>query len=206
VQARSLVAALAAALAVTSPGLGAGRGSHVYRIPTAGAGVSLPSSWKPVDAEHLLRSAELQRLEQENPELGDLIAAVSDPNSPVKFFAFDPDIRRQFATNLNVVVSPLPTTVTFAFFANAITAEVRALRVVSQLRTQRVTLAAGPALRLTYRIRVTANGRSFQTATLQYAFLRGGNESVVFTYTTLPQLQAHYAATFGASASSIRFG
>jgi hypothetical protein len=143
---------------------------------------------------------------QENPELGDLIAAVNDPSSPVKFFAFDPAVRLQFATNLNVVVAPLPTKVTFAVFANAVAAQLRAIQVVSQLRTRRVALPSGPALRLTYRIRVTANGRSFQTATLQYAFLRGGDESVVFTYTTLPPLQAHYAATFAASAGSIRFG
>ena len=205
VQMRVLVVVLLAALAAAAPGLAGERGSHLYHI-SGGISVSLPSSWKSVDAQHVLDSAVLQKLEQENPELGGLIAAATSPGSPVKFFAFDPVVRQRFATNVNVVVAAIPTKVTFELFAAALAAEIRSLHAVSQMRTQRLTLPAGPALRLTYRIRLTAGGRSFETSTLQYAFLRDGTQSVVFTYTTLPQLKSRYAATFDASASSIRFG
>jgi len=205
VQARTLVAFLLTALAAAAPGLATTRSSHVYSI-SGGISLGLPSSWKPVDAQHLLDSAALQKLEQENPELGRLIAAATNPSSPVKFFAFDPVVRQRFATNVNVVVEPIPTTVTFDLYAAALAAEIRSLHAVSQLRTRRVTLPGGPALRLNYRIRIAAGGRSFHTSTLQYAFLRGGTQSVVVTYTTLPQLQSRYAATFSTSANSIRFG
>jgi hypothetical protein len=206
VQARILIAAALAALAGSAPGVAAERSSHVYTVPGQRIKVALPSSWRAVDAKHVLTSAQLQALERENPELGSALSAMTQPGSPVKFFAFDPVARQQFATNLNVVVSPIGQKINFDLYASALASEIHSLSSVSQLKTTRVTLPGGPAVRLSYRLDFTVRGKRIQVATLQYGFLRGGGtQSVVFTYTTLPQLQSRYAALFSASVSSISF-
>jgi hypothetical protein len=205
VQARILLAVALTALAGSAPGVAAQRSSHVYLIPGYRISVALPSAWKVVDAKHVLTSAQLQELEQENPELGTVLLAISQPTSPVKFFAFDPVTRHQFATNLNVVVAPIGQKIGFDLYASALASEIRSLSSVSQLKTARVTLPAGRAVRLSYRLDFTVRGKRIQVATLQYGFLRGGTRSVVFTYATLPQLQSLYGAAFSASASSISF-
>jgi hypothetical protein len=205
VQARILLAVVVSALAGSAPGVAAERSSHVYTVPGQRIEVALPSSWKVVDAKHVLTSAQLLALEQENPELGSALSAISQPGSPVKFFAFDPVTRHQFATNVNVVVSPIGQKINFDLYASALASEIRSLSSVSQLKSARVTLPGGPAVRLSYRLDFTVRGKRIQVATLQYGFLRGGTRSVVFTYTTLPQLQSRYAALFSASASSISF-
>jgi hypothetical protein len=195
-----------AGLAVATPTFAATSGTHTYTIPGEKISFALPSAWKAVDAKHLLSSSQLQKLEQENPELGTILQLANRPDSPVKFFAFDPSIHLHFATNANVVLTALPTKITFDTYATALPAEIRTLKSASNVRAQRVTLPGGQALRLTYSLRLISAGKVIHTATLQYAFLVGGTQSVVFTYTTLPQLQAQYAATFAASASSIRVG
>ena len=204
-QARVLLSVVLVALAGSSQGVAAQRSSHVYTVPGYRIRVALPSSWKVVDAEHVLTSTRLQALEQENPELGGALSTMSRPGSPVKFFAFDPVTRRRFATNVNVVVAPIGSKITFDTYTTGLAGAIRGLSLASQLKTTRVTLPGGPALRLSYRLHVTVRGKSLEVATLQYGFLRGGTQGVVFTYTTLPQLQSRYAALFSASASSISF-
>jgi hypothetical protein len=204
VQARIVLSLVAAALAL-APAADPAGGSRTYAVPGTAIRLSLPAPWKVVDAAHVLGSAEIAKLEQENPELGPALAAANQPTSPVKFFAFDPLTHRQFATNANVIVAPIPAGLTFDTYASALAAEIGTLSSVSRLVTSRVTLPAGRALRLSYRLRFTAGNRTIQVATLQYAFLHGA-QGVVFTYTTLPQLQQAYAASFAASARSIRLG
>ena len=107
---------------------------------------------------------------------------------------------------MNVVVVSIGSGITFDAYAKALAAEISSLSSASNMVVSRVTLPAGPAVRVSYRLRFTRGGTTRQTSTLQYGFLRNGAQSVVFTYTTLPQLQPVYAAVFATSASSIRFG
>ena len=195
-----------AALASAGAGLAAQPPYRVNAVPGYGISLSLPVPWKAVDSAHVLTAAQAAALDRDNPELAGALSEISKPNSPIKFFAFDPMTRLAFATNVNVVVVPIPGRVSFDTYAKALVGEVTGLSTVSRLSSKRVKLPAGQAVRVSYRIRFVAGGKTRQAATLQYAFLRNGTQSVVFTYTTLPELQTLYSRVFAASASSIRFG
>jgi len=199
-----LLFALVPALIVSAVALGVAQTYRVHTVAGYGISLSLPSSWKAVDSRHLLTRAQLQATAKDNPELVGALAAISNPNSPVKFFAFDPLATGNFATNANVVVIPIPRAISFDAFQKALVAELTGLSTVSGLKVTRTTLPAGRAVRASYRLRIATGGRSFQTATLQYGFLRGSRGYVV-TYTTLPSLQSLYANVFATSAASIRF-
>jgi hypothetical protein len=120
----------------------------------------------------------------------------------MKFIALNPKVQSGFATNVNVVVVPVQTGITFAQYRQALLSELGGI-VTGKLQQSVTTIAGARALRLTYRLRLSL-GRAVTVQTLQYAFLRPGR-SVVVTYTTLPTLSSSYAATFRKSAASIRF-
>jgi hypothetical protein len=175
-----------------------------HRVPGYGISLLLPSSWKALDWRDVLTDAELKALARDNPDLVGSIAAMQQPNSPVKFFAFDPTPARGFATNANVVVLPVSAKVTFERYASLLTSEVSSLKGVSRLRVARARLPAGASVRLSYRLRFRSAGRTLTVSTLQYAFQRP-SRSVVVTFTTLPGLEALYTPVFSTSARSIRF-
>jgi hypothetical protein len=129
---------------------------------------------------------------------------MAQPNSPIKFFAYDPQVANRFATNANVVVIPIGARLSVAQFRRRLASALSTVSSVSQLRSSTVRLRAGPAARLTYHLRVTVGSRSITVQTLQYGFLHAGR-SIVFTYTTLPTTQRFYAGVFATSAQSIRF-
>jgi hypothetical protein len=173
------------------------------RHAVRGQGVSLavPASWVAVDAR--LPSAELARLRSENPKLAPFLGQLSGPNSAAKFLALDPAVQGRFASNVNVVVAPIPE-VTFEVYRTAIVNEIRSLVGSAKVVHRPVTIAGVRGVRLSYPFRITV-GRTYTVSTLQYAFPRPA-KSVVVTYTTLPRLKSRYAQTFARSAASIRFG
>jgi hypothetical protein len=193
-------------LAVLAAGSGsAAVGSfHRYSIPGYGTSLALPSSWKTINYRQILTSGALQELANENPELAGSLAAMAQPNSPVKFFAFDPQVANGFATNANVVVVPLSMHVALSQYARSLVAEVRHVSTASHLRFSTQRLPGGEAVRLSYRLTLSVKGRKLVVNTLQYGFLHGGS-SVVVTYTTLPASARFYTGVFATSARSIRF-
>jgi hypothetical protein len=203
---RALLALSCVAVALTAVAHGAATpgGYRTHTVPGYGISLSLPSSWRAVDSHHVLTAAQVQALAKDNPELVGALSAIRNRSSPIKFFAFDPIPTRRFATNVNVVVEPVAVKIGFDDYAKALVAELSSLSSISGLRATRTRLPAGEAVRVSYRLRFRANGRTFTTATLQYAFLRA-MRSIVFTYTTLPELQPLYASVFARSATSIAF-
>jgi hypothetical protein len=120
----------------------------------------------------------------------------------MKFIALDRKLRNGFATNVNVVVVPAASGITFAQYRRALMRELRQL-VEGDIEQSTVSVGGARALRVSYPLQLNT-GRTTSVQTLQYAFLRPGR-SVVVTYTTLPGLSRRYAATFQRSAASIRF-
>jgi hypothetical protein len=178
---------------------------HRHSIPGYGTSLALPSSWKAIDYRQILKPGVLQALAHDNPDLAGSFAAMAQANSPIKFFAFDPQVASGFATNVNVVVLPLRTHLTLSEYERGLVDEVRSVSGASGLRFGTVRLAGGRAVRLSYRLSLNVKGRKLSVLTLQYGFLRVGR-SVVFTYTTLPASARFYDAVFATSAQSIRFG
>ena len=197
---------IAAVLAVVAGGsaTAATRAFHRYTIPGYRTSLALPSSWKKIDYREILKTGVLDRLARDNPELAGSFAAMAQPNSPIKLFAYDPRVANGFATNSNVVILPLGGQISFSEYARQLAAELRSVASVSQLRSGTVRLPAGPAVRISYRLTVNVRSRSVSVQTLQYGFLNRGR-SVVVTYSTLPATARFYSGVFATSARSIRF-
>jgi hypothetical protein len=177
---------------------------HRHTIPGYGTSISLPASWKTVDYRQILKPGELERFARENPDLAGTFAAMAQPTSPIKLFAYDPQVANGFATNANVVIVPLRGPVAFSEYARRLVGELGTLRSVSQLHWGTVRLPAGRAAQLTYRLTINVHGRALSVQTLQYALL-AGRRSVVVTYSTLPISTRFYSTVFTTSARSIRF-
>ena len=174
-----------------------------HTIPTSGLSLATPSSWRAIDSKTALASKGVQSLLKENPQLAALIQRVTGTNSAVKFLAIDPRVSDRFATNVNVVVTPLPPAVTFALLADAIPHELKNVPgLASKITTSIVKLPIGRAIKASYRLSIV-NGVKTQTVqTLQYIFLRHSLDIVV-TFSTTPSQSARRAATFTAIAASI---
>jgi hypothetical protein len=202
VLARVILLLFTALVALAGPAAGA----ELLKRHSVGDGVSVgvPASWVALSGRELRTGALLKRLARENPQLAPFVQAFLQSGSSVKFVALDPRVRSGFATNVNVVSVPVPGNVSLDRYRAVLLNELRAVTRGAEISDSVVTIGGEAAVRLSYRLRLTAAGKAFTVQTLQYAFLRSG-KSVVFTYTTLPRYAGTYAATFKASAQSIRF-
>ena len=198
---RAALIATVATLAVV--GVATASGTSRHPIPTAGISLATPSSWRAVDSRTVLASKGVQALLKENPQLASIINQVAGANSPVKFLSFDPHVTDRFATNVNVVVSAVPSSVTLAVLAAAITSQLKTLPgLTSAVATSMVKLPIGPASRARFQLTVVTNGKKLVVQTLQYAFLHRGL-SIVVTFSTTPNQSARREATFKAIVASI---
>jgi hypothetical protein len=193
-----VVAVVAAASLVATAG--AAERFKRHAVPGQGLSLAVPAAWVAVDAS--LPDAAIERLRRDNPKLAPYLGQLSGPSSAAKFLALDPAVRNGFATNVNVVVAPIPT-VPFEVYRDAIVREIQGIVGSAKVDHRPITIGGQRGVRLSYPFRITV-GRAYTVATLQYAFPRPG-DSVVVTYTTLPSSKARYAPTFARSAASIRF-
>ncbi len=183
---------------------GSALGAEKYRryvVRGEGISIAVPASWAATEGG--VSRAILERLARENPKLAPFVRGLGGPNSPMKFIALDTRVRDAFATNVNVVVVPVPNGITFAQYRQTLLAELRPIVGSTPIEQSVATIHGVAAARFRYRLQL-AFGRKITVQTLQYAFLRPGR-SVVVTYTTLPKLTSTYAATFKRSAAAIRF-
>jgi hypothetical protein len=199
-----LLAALA--LAVTAVATPASAAEQLKRHALTGERVSVgvPNSWLTYTGGQILDPQTLEQLQRDNPRFALYLEAFARSGAGVKLVAFDPRIRGQFATNLNVLSVPAPQVATFEQFRDLLLAELRGL-VPGKVSSSVVRIDGQRTVRASYRLRLTAAGRTVTTQVLQYAFLHRG-KSLVFTYSTLPRFAGDYARAFRASATSIRFG
>ncbi|MGH3066785.1 MAG: hypothetical protein ACRDOF_10870 [Gaiellaceae bacterium] len=196
--------AVAFVLVLLAAGIaGSALGAEYRRYVVRGEGISIavPASWAATEGG--VSGAVLDRLARENPKLAPFVRGLGGANSPMKFIALDRRVRDDFATNVNVVVVPVPSGIRFAQYRQTLLAELRPIVGSAPIEQSVATIHGVAAARFRYRLRLTY-GRTITVQTLQYAFLRPGR-SVVVTYTTLPKLSSTYAVTFKRSAASIRF-
>jgi hypothetical protein len=173
----------------------------VYELSEPSFSLGVPKSWTAITRDELNETGALERFAKDNPAVAPVLEGVLQPGSPVKFFALDPAVERGFATNVNVVVQDVPDDLELSDLAESSAAELRSLGVVEGLRTTEVSLPAGTAVKITFRLRARYGAASRTVATLQYAFVDDG-QSYVVTYSTLPELESRYAPAFEESARS----
>jgi hypothetical protein len=177
-------------------------GYRRVNLPAQGMSLLLPTSWKTLSAAQAKKLLTGGTFVRDNPQFAGVMALMGKPDPPIKLFAFDPVPVDRFATNANVVILP-SRPVPASAFRQALVREANAIGVI-RLRAAQVRFPSGPAVRLTYGLRVKQGARTVTTATTQYAFQRP-TRSVVVTYTTLPAAASTYAPIFTTSARSIRF-
>src|SRR5262245_6607721 len=156
-----LLVAIAGAVAAGAASAAVGS-YHRHQIPGYGVSLSLPSSWKTVNYRQILKPGVLQALARDNPELAGSLAQMAQPNAPIKFFAYDPQVAGGFATNVNIVIASVPGSVTFAQYEQVLINELRGISSISGLQERAVRLPGGRAVRVTYRLRVNLKGRVIQ--------------------------------------------
>lgn len=178
-----------------------GDGLTRYEISSGRFSIGVPETWHATTSTQM-KKASFERFASQNPAFAAYAGAMAKKSSPFKFFAYDPVVRSRFATNLNVVVTPVRASVTLEKYNRSALAEAKSIA-DSRLDSSEVDLPAGKALRIEYRARVLLNGRRKAIATTQYAFLLD-SKSYVLTYTTLPALRSDYADWFKLSAESFQ--
>jgi hypothetical protein len=174
-------------------------GLAAYDVPAGGFSLSVPTSWKAATIDEVLDEEGLERVRQEDPELARVIEPLAKPGSPVKFVAIDPDVREEFATNVNVYVEDVPEGVTRQEYLGASVDNLSEALGAESLEQETVQLPAGEARRVTFEGEVA--GRKI--AQLAYIVFEEGTGYVI-TYSTLPQFAEEYADTFESSAQTFR--
>ena len=177
-------------------------GFTTYEVSSANFSIAVPQSWRTFTAEEAFGDGEaLDQLERENPEFAQYRDALSNPRSPMKLVAVDPNVRGGFATNVNVIAQKVSDDFSFEDFARQSEAEIRQLTGMSTgMQTEVVELPAGRAQRLSYQASFTVNGQERSISTLQYGLVADGWMYVI-TYTTLPERADEYRNDFERSVS-----
>lgn len=175
--------------------------SH-YDITEGGFSISMPDTWHATISSQM-DPASFRQFLDENPALAPYTAAAVRGENPFRFFAWDPDEREGFLTNLNVSVSPVAPSTTPEQYRRSTIAGARSIA-ISGVESANTALPLGPVLRLTYEAKFPVDRHRKKTvSTLQYAFLRDG-ESYVITCTTLPEYAARYRTIFRDAAASLQ--
>jgi hypothetical protein len=182
-------------------------GFTTYAVPSAKFSMAVPQSWRTFTAEEAFAdSGALDQLTRENPEFAQFRDVLSDPRSPMKLIAIDPNVRGGFATNANVIAQDVPDDFSFEDFVRESEAELRALEgMTTGLQSKTVDLRAGKAQRLTYEGHFTFSGQERSIATLQYGLVADG-WTYVITFTTLPEFADEYENDFERSIGSFSTG
>jgi hypothetical protein len=184
--------------------VGESGGLEVYEVSSQGFSIGVPPEWRVISVDEALPEADREELARDNPELAPLFEAIVSGDQPIKLFAFDPEVEDRFATNVNVLAIDLPSDVGLEDFAAANEADIENFSGrVGPVASETADLPSGPARRLTYRVRVTTEGRERTVATLQY-FVVGDGKGYVVTFSTLPNLSDRYEPTFDRIVRSLR--
>jgi hypothetical protein len=210
---RALLSLTAIVLGLTACGGGDGGNSPyskrdigaltVYELSEPGFSLGVPKSWTAITRDELRETGAIERFSKDNPAFASVLGGILRSGSPMKFIALDPAAKQGFVTNVNVVVQDVPDDMELSDLARSSAADLKTLGVVRGLRTSMVSLPAGDAVKITYRMQLRYGSATRSVATLQYALISGGN-SYVFTYSTLPDLEQEYASAFTDSAQSLR--
>lgn len=177
---------------------------ELYELSSEGFAIGLPASWTATSVEKIRDSGTLEEIQEENPNLAPYLDELRQPGSPMKLVALDPELREEFATNVNVIVEDLPEGTTAEQYEQANLANIEeGIEIEGEIAEERVALDSGEALRAEYTHSASLGGERRSFATVQF-FVTGDERGYVITYTTVPSALADYEPEFDASARSFR--
>src|SRR5687768_5049852 len=76
-------------------------GLERHEVEKAGFALSVPSNWKTIDN---LEGPEVERFKKENPDLAQFLDMATQTDA-LQFISLDPEVKDEFATNVNVIVA-----------------------------------------------------------------------------------------------------
>jgi hypothetical protein len=178
-------------------------GFTVRLVRDQGFSIALPKEWQSIDAHAALNSKQMQKFRQANPAFATELNALAQQNSPIKLLAVGPDPDRGFVSNLNVLVTPIPSDLSYARWSSAELGELKKVPTIKRLTQAQVQLPAGRALHVTYRATFNRRGGGF-TAFIDQYLVKKGTSLYVLTFTTTPRLRGRFERTFSTSVRTLR--
>jgi hypothetical protein len=173
-----------------------------YERPADGFAITLPPEWQSIDLDPATFESAINVLKEKNPQFGNQLQGQISRliTLGTKFSAFDlspASFQNNFATNLNIIVEPLPFAASLDFYTQATESQLKTLSAVQQpVVSRRVNTVAGPAQELQYHLKLVATGNQpVTTYTNQFLFVRGKSAYVV-TLTTLENKEKDYTDIF----------
>ena len=170
--------------AVTVP-----RGFTVRAVEEPSFSVALPAGWRSFgDRSH----TNAKEVAGKNERLRAELETLAKSDSPIKLVAFDPASGRPFSTNMNVLQTEVPSSLSFDEMARTEARQIRLASGIAEIKKEVTKVPAGRTLHLTYRPRANV--------VLQQYFVRHGDLLYVLTYTTRSAEAARHASIFDLSA------
>jgi hypothetical protein len=203
-------ASLPAASVPTEAPLEAGWTRHVRA--NDGFSIALAPYWDKVELDPSLLETTLEQLKGSNPRMEKLLSrqVTSLVSSGVKFWAFDQVSNVEitgFATNLNIIVMPMPSAMSLDDVVESTISELDKLKqmLAGEVTHQRVTISAGDAEKIVYHLRISVPGLSepIQTTTTQYVVV-DGTTAYILTFSALDVEADKYTSTFAKMARTFR--
>ena len=170
-----------------------------HDVPEGNASILLPPKWEVLDD---FDPETISDFTEENAEFAPYVEQLIE-NDVFKLFAIDPDIRDEFATNVNVIV--VPVNVPLREWVAQENPATERIAVPGSLQSTFVGTPGGEAARSSWLLEIQSKGQMRTVRSFQFLFRHESN-GYVFTFSTLPEHAARYEATFTRAAQSIRFG
>lgn len=157
--------------------------------------IALPKRWRSFDASSTARDKDLAvqdaRVRAELDVLG-------RADSPLQLIGLAPAESGSFLTNMNVVQTQVPASLTFEQLSRNEARQIQLAAHVREMRQSETKLPAGRALRLSYRAPSGAVVRQY--------FVRHGKSLYILTYTTSPTAAPRFRKAFELSAHTFQVG
>jgi hypothetical protein len=183
-------------------GPGVPAGFTVRVVKDQGFSIALPKQWRSIDAHEALNSETMKRFQRANPQLAGQMQALAQPNSPLKLLAIGP-AGDGFLTNLNVIVTRIPSEVSFEEWTSAEVKEIEKVPSVKDVQQEETQLQPGQALHLNYTATFNRTDGSFEVHVHQW-MVKNEGFLYILTYTTSPAQEPKQRQTFDDSAQTFR--
>jgi hypothetical protein len=180
---------------------GCGGGTHVaipdgFTVRTVekpAFSLALPERWRSFgDTSH----TSAKSIAGGNQRLRVELETLAESDSPVKLVGVDPAGGLRSATNMNVLQTRVPSSVSFEEMARIEAIQIRRASGIKRIEQETTHVPAGRALHLTYHPRAAA--------LVQQYFVRHGDLLYVLTYTTPSADGGRYAPVFDQSAHTFQ--
>jgi hypothetical protein len=174
-------------------------GFTVRTVRDDGFAIALPRVWRSLNAKQALASETLKKFEKSNPDLKSQVRTLAQPDSPLRLLAVGPTAKDGFLTNVNVIVTQLPSDLDFDEWSQTELAQIEKVPAVKEVEHEVTELPPGDTLHLTYNASFNRASGPFEVVVNQW-MVKKDDFLYILTYTTSPSQEAKLRQTFDDSA------